>query len=82
MEVTRLWDTASGRELLALKDCAESLLSPDGRVLAVRRENGRVEIWDVPPQKSIPAAVGLALAGWLAAVVGVSLLRLGRRRAE
>ncbi len=70
-EVTRLWETTSGRELVALKGCAESLFSPDGRGLAVRHANGRVEIWDVPPQKSVQASLCLSLAGWLVALVGV-----------
>jgi WD40 repeat protein len=51
-------------------------LSPDGRTVAVRDEQGRVRLWDVPPRKPIAFAATLALfpVGFLV------LIRYARRR--
>ncbi|REE97769.1 WD40 repeat domain-containing serine/threonine-protein kinase [Thermomonospora umbrina] len=50
-DVVQIWDTASGarRGAITLAGGADRtmVLSPDGRLLGVAREDGTVEIWDV-----------------------------------
>src|SRR5262249_11552038 len=54
----RVWDTATGKELLTLKDAAgwvdNLAFSPDGKRLAARTGPG-VKVWDADTGKALPA---------------------------
>jgi hypothetical protein len=69
-----VYDASTGRYCGRVMDVhfgSAPLLSPDGRTLAVQREDLAIELWDVPPRKSLTwflaAAALLALPlAWLA----------------
>jgi hypothetical protein len=69
----KLFDAATGRELAALPASymERYTFSPDGSLLAVAREDGRIDVWQVPPRR--PVLLAAALAGLLAG--GALLLR-------
>jgi WD40 repeat protein/transcriptional regulator with XRE-family HTH domain len=77
----RIWDTASGKQLLTLQAPAEGgvnsvAFSPDGNLLAVGTDSGITHIWEVSSGKE-----HLALPGHLDAVVHVAFSPDGSRLA-
>lgn len=69
--ITKVWDLSTGQELASLPRGGEMFLSPDGKLLALaRRSDGVIDIWDVPPRKSVApfltASAGLLVSIWAA----------------
>jgi WD40 repeat protein len=67
--VTRVWDTASGREIGRFGEpasAARPALSPDGRVLAVARADGTIHVWQVDTGKRLHEVKGAAAESVLA----------------
>ena len=84
------WDIAAGAERDWVKTAtlwSEAHFSPDGRTLAVRCEDGTIQLWDLPPRRPWGRIIGLAtlftgglvLPVWLA---GAFFAWLRRRRAR
>jgi WD40 repeat protein len=80
-EAVRIWDTATGQELLALKGHTSSVygvaFSPDGRRLASASLDQTVRVWDAASGKEL-----LTLKGHTRSVDGVAFSPDGRRLAS
>src|SRR5262249_20638708 len=54
---TRVWDTATGRELICLRGHTRSVRgvawSPDGKLLATASEDGTARIWDLAERREL-----------------------------
>src|SRR5207244_1469145 len=93
-QVLRLWETATGKELLTLPAHEEGVstlaLSPDGKLLAVSGSSKTVNVWDVaaltgaPPSREAAATPGAAArpAGRVPAEVGLPASQLEARWAD
>src|SRR5262249_14465589 len=58
--LVRLWDTSTGEELPALRNCkGKFLFAPDSGTLAVQGEDGSIQLWDLPPRKPLGFALAL-----------------------
>jgi WD40 repeat protein len=69
-----LIDTDTGRQVARVPGLREPVLSADGQTLAAQRDDGTVELWDIPPRKPL---------SWLAvvaALLALPLAWLARRR--
>jgi WD40 repeat protein len=42
-----VWDIVTGRQLVQLRIDEAGVLSPDGKLLAITKKNGFVEVWDI-----------------------------------
>jgi WD40 repeat protein len=73
---TKVWDTASGKELVKLSGGEVVAFSPDGRRVACAVEGG-IEVWNLDADSSSPFVLGARIAGLLAAPTGQGSLLAG-----
>jgi WD40 repeat protein len=56
-DTVKLWDAATGQELLTLKGHSNSIFSvafsPDSKRLATRSEDGTVKLWDAATEQEV-----------------------------
>ena len=74
-KTARVWDTATGKELLALTGNSDSILaisfSPDGRWIATGSEDGIAALWEVSTGKQVHRYSGSEIGkplGWVFSV--------------
>jgi WD40 repeat protein len=78
----RLWRLDDAEEVAAFTGCLHAAFSADGSTLAVRHDDYKIRIWDVPPRKPIGAALAVSAAAWLVLVLSarVGAAWFARRR--
>jgi WD40 repeat protein len=54
-----LWDVDSGLEVAAFPDCSCYEFFPDGKSIATFRDDGLIQLWDLPPRRSFLVEIGL-----------------------
>ena len=66
--IVRLWDVHTQRELMSFEGCDQACFSSDGTMLAMRRDNKFIDLWQLPFRKSPWHILGWAALAWVVAV--------------
>jgi WD40 repeat protein len=77
----RLWEVATGSEVISFDLSCPGVCSPDGKWLATFCNTRHiVELWSLPTEKPMLYVLGWSLAFWLFLVLGLAILLKVRKR--
>lgn len=86
-EVVRVWDAETGREHASFEDSTSLVFSPNGKLAAVFRSDGAIDVWDIPVQTFLNGWVFIIGVASATTTVSLAALRaamkgLSRRTAK